>query len=109
MVTNPWRPDDKQADWAKKMLGMQAEQTRGMSIDAGGRSRSSILTTLFDGKLYTPASNLFFQSVGTGSTAVSDGKCLITAGSGQYEIFMGNRLAAYLPHDGRFSAPVECH
>jgi hypothetical protein len=67
-----------------------------ISVDAGGRVRTSGLTTLLDGKIVNGHSELIFNNAGTGTGTLGNSKYSMSVTSGQYKIWQSNQYLAYL-------------
>lgn len=63
--------------------------------DAGGRTRSSVITTLFDGKTLGADDPLIWETVGTGTGTFSVNKMSMAVTSGQYLIRRGRHVCSY--------------
>lgn len=75
-----------------------------INTDAGGRTRVSTLTTLFDGKTLNSDDTLSWETVGTGSSALSGNKVTLAVTAGQYRI---RRSRRYLPYYSGKSQIIE--
>jgi len=75
-----------------------------INTDAGGRTRVSTLTTLFDGKTLNSDDALSWETVGTGSSALSGNKVTLSVTVGQYRI---RRSRRYLPYYSGKSQIIE--
>ncbi len=75
-----------------------------INTDAGGRTRVSTLTTLFDGKTLNSDDALSWETVGTGSSAFSGNKVTLSVTAGQYRI---RRSRRYLPYYSGKSQIIE--
>lgn len=75
--------------------------TTSFGYDAGGRTRISQITTLFDGKNLGIDDTLAFENVGTGTATFSNNKTNLTVTSGQYEIRQTKRFFPYFSGKGQ--------
>jgi hypothetical protein len=76
----------------------------GISLDAGGRLRTSQLTTLGDLKTLNEDDTLLLENTGTGTFTWADNKCNLSVTTGQYAI---RRSRHYFPYFSGKSQPVE--
>lgn len=68
---------------------------REVNTDAGGRTRVSTVTTLFDGKTLGADDAITWQNVGTGSVTYANNKNNMQVTSGQYVIRRGRSVTPY--------------
>lgn len=64
-------------------------------IDAGGRTRVSQMTTLFDGKILGGDDVHVFENTGDGTAVYTDNKMTLSATSGKYIIRQSRRVLPY--------------
>jgi hypothetical protein len=76
-----------------------------ISIDAGGRVRTSNFTTLFDGKILNSDNVYLFDNQGTGATAYANNKFNLSVNSGQYVVRQTTQFFPYFSGKSQF---VEC-
>lgn len=67
-----------------------------VNTDAGGRTRISAVTTLFDGKTLGADDPISWQNVGTGTITYANNKNNMQVTAGQYAIRRGRRYIPYL-------------
>ncbi len=67
----------------------------GISSDAAGRSRSSNLSTLFDGKTINYDSDELFETTGTGSWTFSENTMQMSVSAGQYVVRQAYHFSPY--------------
>lgn len=77
-----------------RLLVKSSDDYGHIATDAGGRSRVSQLTTLFDGKLVNNHSNLIFEQAGTGSHTISKSN-LMEVTAGQWCVYQTKRFMGY--------------
>jgi hypothetical protein len=77
---------------------------REINTDAGGRTRVSTITTLFDGKTLNFDDPLSWENVGTGSATFGSNKVNLAVTAGQYII---RRSRRYLPYFSGKSQIIE--
>lgn len=77
---------------------------REINTDAGGRTRTSTITTLFDGKTLNFDDALTWQNVGTGTASYANNKVNMSVTAGQYLI---RRSRRYLPYFSGKSQIIE--
>ena len=67
-----------------------------VNFDAGGRTRTSLMSTLFDGKTLGADDTFIWENVGTGSgSSWSDNKYNLSITAGQYQIRRGRVVTPY--------------
>ena len=64
-------------------------------IDAGGRTRISQITTLFDGKIIGEDDTFLFENIGSGAATYGSNKVNLSVTAGQYEIRQSKRFFPY--------------
>jgi hypothetical protein len=65
------------------------------SLDAGGRTRVSQITTLLDGKILGEDDNTLFENIGTGTATYANNKVTLSVTPGQYMIRQSKRFCSY--------------
>lgn len=65
------------------------------SLDAGGRTRVSQITTLLDGKVLGEDDTTLFENIGTGTAIYSNNKVTLSVTPGQYMIRQSKRFCPY--------------
>lgn len=73
-----------------------------VGVDAGGRTRISQMTTLFDGKTLNSDNTLIFDNRGTGTGLWAANKYNMTVTSGQYLVRQARRFAPYFSGKSQF-------
>lgn len=87
------------------MSYMPVRANQDIGYDAGGRTRASTLTTLFDGKTLGADDSTIWENVGTGTATYSNNKVNMAVTSGQYIV---RRSKRYFPYFSGKSQLIEC-
>jgi hypothetical protein len=77
-----------------------------INSDAGGRTRISSITTLFDGKILNADDTLLFQNVGTGTGTYSNNSYIMSVTAGQYLIRQARRFNPYFSGKSQLFEPT---
>ena len=71
------------------------KETPSINTDAGGRTRVSEITTLFDGKCLGQDNTKIWENVGTGTPSFSNNIAGMSVTAGQYQIRRGRQVTPY--------------
>lgn len=66
-----------------------------VNTDAGGRTRTAMLTTLFDGKCLNSDDLNIWENVGTGTATFTENKSVLAVTAGQYQIRRARHTIPY--------------
>jgi hypothetical protein len=79
----------------RNAINAELIKSNDFGVDAGGRTRVSQITTLFDGKNLGVDDTLGFENTGTGSATFANNKVTLSVTSGQYMIRQTKRFFPY--------------
>lgn len=96
-VSKLWVLIDKNTLIVKRPIGNSDIKidTKNINYDAGGRSRVSTITTLFDGKTLNEDDPILWENVGSGSTSFVENGTILSANSNEYIIRRGRHSIPY--------------